>query len=38
VTSMAALGVNASVEDTGRRLAWHFGRIFDCEITELIYD
>ena len=38
VTSMAALGVNASVEETGRRLAGHFGRIFDCEITELIYD
>jgi len=38
VTSMAALGVRASVEEVGRSLAGHFGRIFDCEITELIYD
>ena len=38
VTSMAALGVPASVEEVGRRLAGHFGRVFDCEITELIYD
>jgi lipoyl(octanoyl) transferase len=38
VTSMAALGVRANLEEVGRRLAGHFGRIFDCEITELIYD
>ena len=38
VTSMAALGVDRSVQDVGRNLAAHFGRIFDCEITELIYD
>jgi lipoyl(octanoyl) transferase len=30
VTSMAALGVRASVDEVGRRLAAHFGRIFDC--------
>jgi lipoate-protein ligase B len=38
VTSMAALGVRAGVEEVGRKLAGHFGREFDCEITELIYD
>ncbi|MGA2116903.1 MAG: lipoyl(octanoyl) transferase LipB [Bryobacteraceae bacterium] len=38
VTSMAALGVRASLQEVGQRLAGHFGRIFDCEITELIYD
>ena len=38
VTSMAALGVRASLEEVGPRLAGHFGRIFDCEITELTYD
>lgn len=32
VTSMAALGVRASVDEVGRRLAAHFGRIFDCEM------
>jgi lipoyl(octanoyl) transferase len=38
VTSMAALGVGASLQEVGQRLAGHFGRIFDCEITELTYD
>ncbi len=33
VTSMEALGVRAGLEDVGRTLAGHFGRIFDCEIT-----
>ncbi|MGA7239772.1 MAG: lipoyl(octanoyl) transferase LipB [Bryobacteraceae bacterium] len=32
VTSMAQLGVRASVEETGEILAGHFGRIFDCEM------
>jgi lipoyl(octanoyl) transferase len=32
VTSMAALGVRASLDEVGRRLATHFGRIFDCEM------
>ena len=29
VTSMAALGVRATVEDVGRKLAEHFGRVFE---------
>ncbi len=33
VTSMEALGVRAGLEDVGRTLAGHFGRIFDCKIT-----
>jgi lipoyl(octanoyl) transferase len=32
VTSMAALGVRTSWNEVGRRLAAHFGRIFDCEM------
>ena len=32
VTSMAQLGVRASVEETGEILAGHFGRIFECEM------
>jgi lipoyl(octanoyl) transferase len=32
VTSMAALGVRADLEEVGRRLAVHFARIFDCEM------
>ena len=32
VTSMAALGVRASLEEVGARLAVHFARIFDCEM------
>jgi lipoyl(octanoyl) transferase len=32
VTSMAALGVRASLPEVGERLAGHFARIFDCEI------
>jgi lipoyl(octanoyl) transferase len=32
VTSMAELGVRASLEDVGEKLAGHFGRIFDCEM------
>jgi len=31
VTSMAQLGVRASVEEVLRTLAGHFGRVFDCE-------
>ena len=32
VTSMAQLGVRVTREDVSRRLAAHFGRIFDCEM------
>jgi lipoyl(octanoyl) transferase len=32
VTSMAQLGVRASVQETGEVLAGHFGRIFNCEM------
>jgi len=31
VTSMAALGVRAGLDEVGQRLAVHFGRIFECE-------
>ena len=34
VTSMAALGVRASLEEVGAKLAVHFARIFDCEMLE----
>ena len=33
VTSMAALGVRATPEEVGRRLAAHFARNFECELT-----
>jgi lipoyl(octanoyl) transferase len=33
VTSMQQLGVDAALDEVGRILAGHFGRIFDCEIT-----
>jgi lipoate-protein ligase B len=32
VTSMAQLGVQAGVVETGRALAAHFGRVFGCEM------
>jgi len=32
VTSMAALGVRAEIEEVQERLAVHFGRVFECEI------
>ncbi|HTP33550.1 MAG TPA: lipoyl(octanoyl) transferase LipB [Candidatus Acidoferrales bacterium] len=32
VTSMAALGVRANLEEVGERFAAHFARIFDCEM------
>jgi lipoyl(octanoyl) transferase len=32
VTSMAALGVRASLEDVGYTLTAHFGRVFDCQL------
>jgi lipoyl(octanoyl) transferase len=32
VTSMAALGVRASLDEVGAKLAVHFARIFDCEL------
>jgi len=32
VTSMSALGVRASLDEVGRRLAAHFARHFDCEM------
>ena len=38
VTSMAALGVVASLHEVGQTLAAHFGRVFDCEVGELIHD
>jgi lipoyl(octanoyl) transferase len=34
VTSMAALGVRASLDEVGVKLAVHFARIFDCEMLE----
>jgi lipoyl(octanoyl) transferase len=34
VTSMAALGVRASMDEVSERFAVHFGRIFDCELVE----
>src|ERR1017187_6392776 len=34
VTSMAALGVRASLREVGAKLAVHFARIFDCEMLE----
>jgi lipoyl(octanoyl) transferase len=38
VTSMAALGVRAGLREVGQTLAAHFGRVFDCEVGELIHD
>ena len=38
VTSMAALGVHAGLREVGQTLAAHFGRVFDCEMGELIHD
>ena len=38
VTSMATLGVGASVHEVGQTLAAHFGRVFDCEMGEWIHD
>jgi lipoyl(octanoyl) transferase len=32
VTSMAALGVRATLDDVGYVLAAHFGRVFDCQL------
>jgi len=32
VTSMAQLGIRATLEDVSRTLAAHFGRVFDCEM------
>ncbi len=32
VTSMAALGVRASLDEVGAKLAGHFARIFDCQM------
>jgi lipoyl(octanoyl) transferase len=32
VTSMARLGVRATLEEVSRTLAAHFGRVFDCEM------
>jgi lipoyl(octanoyl) transferase len=34
VTSMAELGVRATIEEMDQRLAAHFGRVFDCEMVE----
>jgi lipoyl(octanoyl) transferase len=34
VTSMAALGFRASLEEVGAKLAVHFARIFDCEMLD----
>jgi lipoyl(octanoyl) transferase len=34
VTSMAALGIRASLDQVAARLAVHFARIFDCEMME----
>jgi hypothetical protein len=35
---MAALGVDAGWQEVGQTLAAHFGRVFDCEVGELIHD
>lgn len=35
VTSMAQLGVRATLEEVSRVLAVHFGRVFDCEMVAL---
>ena len=35
VTSMAALGVRANLEEVAERFTAHFGRIFDCEMQNL---
>jgi lipoyl(octanoyl) transferase len=32
VTSMAQLGVSATLDEVGKVLAVHFGRVFDCEM------
>jgi lipoyl(octanoyl) transferase len=32
VTSMAQLGVRVTLEEVSRKLAVHFGRVFDCEM------
>ncbi|HLK66692.1 MAG TPA: lipoyl(octanoyl) transferase LipB [Bryobacteraceae bacterium] len=32
VTSMAQLGVRATLEEVSHKLAGHFGRVFDCEM------
>jgi lipoyl(octanoyl) transferase len=32
VTSMAQLGVHATLEEVSERVAGHFGRVFDCEM------
>jgi lipoyl(octanoyl) transferase len=32
VTSMAQLGVRVTLEEVSRKLAAHFGRVFDCEM------
>ena len=33
VTSMAQLGVQSTLEEVSQRLAGHFARVFDCEMT-----
>ena len=33
VTSMVALGTPAPREDVMKRLVYHFGRVFDCQMT-----
>ena len=38
VTSMAALGVRAGLQEVGQTLTAHFGRVFDCEMGEPIHD
>ena len=34
VTSMAQLGVRATLPEVSRKLAVHFGRVFDCELLD----
>jgi lipoyl(octanoyl) transferase len=36
VTSMAQMGVQATLEEVSKRLADHFGRVFDCEISSAL--
>ena len=36
VTSMAQLGARATFEEVSKSLAVHFGRVFDCEMGEIV--
>ena len=38
VTSMAALGVRASLDEVGAKFAAHFARVFDCQVVVLAHE